>query len=292
MTGDAKRVKNAGYSIGDCRVRTRFSHRSSKDFRAESCVISACKFFIDHDLDWRLDAAVHHERSKQARILTVLVNSSAALRGMRLATSTGGCQLSHFSRRSGGRSSRGGGVVMTCRSVGRSLSIAWTRQPISSFWSQCLRLLFLCLYALMIGGCTSSAVTYVPPPTPAPVVYTPPPPPPAPPKPSDTIIADASWYGPGFDGHKTATGERFSSHKMTAAAKGLPLGSRVVVTNLNNGRSASVRINDCGPYWRKRKLDVSKSAANKLGLIHDGTAKVRIKIVHQADGAPICPSSI
>jgi len=111
----------------------------------------------------------------------------------------------------------------------------------------------------------------------------------APPEQKRTIVADASWYGPGFDGHKTANGERFSSSKMTAAAKGLPLGSRVRVTNLSNGRSATVRINDCGPYRKGRKLDLSRSAARKLGLIHDGIAKVRIKVIKQPDGAPTCP---
>ncbi len=135
-------------------------------------------------------------------------------------------------------------------------------------------------------------VAYVPP-APTPVVETPPAPPApaaAPAEQSKTIIARASWYGPGFEGHKTATGERFSSHKMTAAAKGLPLGSRVVVTNLSNGRSAVVRINDCGPYRKGRKLDLSEHAARKIGLV-DGTAKVKVKVVHKPEGAPVCPSS-
>jgi rare lipoprotein A len=133
-----------------------------------------------------------------------------------------------------------------------------------------------------------------PPPPAAPVAYTPPPPPP-PPAPAahpETLVASASWYGPGFNGHKTATGERFSSAKMTAAAKGLPLGSRVVVTNLDNGRSATVRINDCGPYHEKRKLDLSKKAASKIGIIHDGTAKVQVEVVQKPAGTPVCPPSI
>jgi len=107
-----------------------------------------------------------------------------------------------------------------------------------------------------------------------------------------TIVANASWYGPGFDGHRTATGERFSSSKMTAAARGLPLGSKVIVTNLSNGRSATVRINDCGPYRKNRKLDLSKSAARKLGLLHDGIAKVKVRVIRKPDGAPTCPPSI
>ncbi len=62
-----------------------------------------------------------------------------------------------------------------------------------------------------------------------------------------TITERASWYGPGLNGRKTASGEIFSSRKMTAAAKGIPLGSRAVVTNLKNGRSVEVKINDCVP---------------------------------------------
>lgn len=175
----------------------------------------------------------------------------------------------------------------------RSSSIASESDSSLSTWRQCLNSLPLWLCALLISGCaTTNTVAYVPPP-PAPVVFTLPPRPPAPPvEPSKNIVARASWYGPGFEGHKTATGERFSSRKMTAAAKGLPLGSRVVVTNLTNGRSATVRINDCGPYRKNRKLDLSKSAARKLGIIHDGTAKVRVTVVKKPDGAPVCPAAI
>jgi rare lipoprotein A len=91
-----------------------------------------------------------------------------------------------------------------------------------------------------------------------------------------------------MNGHKTATGERFSSHKMTAAAKGIPLGSKVVVTNLDNGRSVQVRINDCGHFKRGRELDLSKSAARKIGLTHDGTAPVKTTLVSAPSGAKNC----
>jgi rare lipoprotein A (peptidoglycan hydrolase) len=149
------------------------------------------------------------------------------------------------------------------------------------------RLLF-CTFAVLVSGCAVQHVAYVPPPPPPPaVVYTPPPAP----KPK-TIVTRASWYGPGFDGHRTATGETFRSEKMTAAAKDLPLGSRVLVTNLKNGRSATVRINDCGPYRRGRKLDLSKGAARKLGLIHDGTAKVKVVVIKKPADAPVCKPSI
>ncbi len=167
-------------------------------------------------------------------------------------------------------------------------------KPLSDREPQALRrllcLFLLCLSALLISGRATRAVAYAPPmPPPSLVVYAPPH---LPAEGNKTIVASASWYGPGFDGHKTATGERFSSRQMTAAAKGLPLGSRVVVTNLSNGRSATVRINDCGPYWKNRKLDLSKRAARKLGIIHDGTAIVKVKVVNMPAEAPVCPSSI
>jgi rare lipoprotein A len=76
----------------------------------------------------------------------------------------------------------------------------------------------------------------------------------------------ASWYGPGFDGRKTASGERFSKHALTAAHKTLPLHSRVLVTNLSNNESVVVRINDRGPYSRGRLIDLSQAAAQAIGL--------------------------
>lgn len=117
------------------------------------------------------------------------------------------------------------------------------------------------------------------PPTPAPSSAT---------KAERIILARASWYGPGLEGRKTANGERFSSSKMTAAARGLPLGARVVVTNLSNGRSTRVRINDCGPFRHGRQIDLSKRAARKIGIIHDGTAPVRIKVVEAPPVALVC----
>lgn len=103
-----------------------------------------------------------------------------------------------------------------------------------------------------------------------------------------SVVGHASWYDPGKNGHKTATGERFSSHTMTAAAKGIPLGSNVVVTNLKNGRSVQVRINDCGHFKHGRKIDLSKSAAGKIGMIHEGTAPVRTTVVSAPPGAKTC----
>jgi rare lipoprotein A len=85
----------------------------------------------------------------------------------------------------------------------------------------------------------------------------------------------ASWYGPGFCGHRTASGERFNCGAMTAAHKSLPFGARVRVTNLANGRSAVVRITDRGPYIRGRSIDLSPVAKAALGM--GGTCRVRIE---------------
>ena len=84
----------------------------------------------------------------------------------------------------------------------------------------------------------------------------------------------ASWYGPGFDGRKTASGERFNRHALTAAHKTLPLHSRVLVTNLANNESIVVEINDRGPFVRGRLIDLSQAAARAIGI--RGVGKVEI----------------
>lgn len=91
-----------------------------------------------------------------------------------------------------------------------------------------------------------------------------------------TQVGIASWYGPGFQGRTTASGERFSTHDLTAAHRSLPLGSQVTVTNLANGKSVRVRINDRGPYVRGRAIDLSRGAARRLGLERRGIGRVRI----------------
>ncbi len=91
-----------------------------------------------------------------------------------------------------------------------------------------------------------------------------------------TRIVKASWYGPGFSGRRTASGERFDPNQMTAASKTLPIGSVVHVTNLANGRSVTVRINDRGPYVRGRSLDLSRGAASRIGLMRKGVARVKV----------------
>jgi rare lipoprotein A len=90
-------------------------------------------------------------------------------------------------------------------------------------------------------------------------------------------VGVASWYGPGFHGRRTASGERFDQNDLTAAHRNLPLGTEVTVTNLENGRSITVEINDRGPYVKGRVIDLSKAAARSLGMAQDGLAKVRIE---------------
>ena len=87
-------------------------------------------------------------------------------------------------------------------------------------------------------------------------------------------VVKASWYGPGFHGKKTASGERFDMHSMTAAHKKLPMGSIVRVTNFKSKKSVIVRINDRGPYHKGRSLDLSYAAAIKLGI--SGVERVKI----------------
>jgi rare lipoprotein A (peptidoglycan hydrolase) len=86
----------------------------------------------------------------------------------------------------------------------------------------------------------------------------------------------ASWYGPGFNGQRTSSGEIFQVNRLTAASRTLPIGSQMRVTNLNNGRSVVVRINDHGPYVHGRGIDLSEGAARQIGLMRTGVARVRL----------------
>jgi rare lipoprotein A len=88
---------------------------------------------------------------------------------------------------------------------------------------------------------------------------------------------EASFYHDEFEGKKTATGETFSQQKLTAASRVLPLGSRVTVTNVENGKQVTVKINDRGPYVDGRVIDLSKKAARKLGIVKQGVAPVRVE---------------
>jgi rare lipoprotein A len=98
-------------------------------------------------------------------------------------------------------------------------------------------------------------------------------------KPIKVWVGNASWYGPNFDGKKTANGERFNAESLTAAHPNLPFGSWVRVVNTRNGKFEVVRINDRGPYQEGREIDVSYRVARKIGLINSGVSQVRLELM-------------
>lgn len=89
----------------------------------------------------------------------------------------------------------------------------------------------------------------------------------------------ASFYGKIFHGKKTASGEIYHKHKFTAAHRNIPFNTLIKVTNLENNRSVIVRINDRGPFVKRRIIDLSEAAAKKIDMIHKGIAKVRIDVI-------------
>jgi rare lipoprotein A len=89
----------------------------------------------------------------------------------------------------------------------------------------------------------------------------------------------ASYYGAELAGNRTASGERFNPHGLTAAHRTLPLGTKLRVTNVANGRSVIVRVNDRGPFVGKRLIDVSLGAAREIQMVRSGTAQVRLELV-------------
>lgn len=93
----------------------------------------------------------------------------------------------------------------------------------------------------------------------------------------------ASYYADKFHGRTTANGEKFNMYDMTAAHKTLPFGTRVIVTNLENGRKVVVRINDRGPYIKGRTIDLSFAAARKLGMIQKGVVNVKIQKINESN---------
>jgi rare lipoprotein A len=106
----------------------------------------------------------------------------------------------------------------------------------------------------------------------------------------------ASWYGPGFHAANTSNGERYDMYAMTAAHKTLPLPCYVQVTNLRNGRSVVVRVNDRGPFKDGRIIDLSYSAASKLDMLREGTTFVEVRALAPGQGAasasaPVAPSA-
>jgi rare lipoprotein A len=110
------------------------------------------------------------------------------------------------------------------------------------------------------------------PPTPLPVVSKPRPP-------AMPTVGIASWYGLVLQGHHTASGERFNPQDLTAAHRTLPFGTLVRVVDLNTGRSVVVRINDRGVLFPERVIDLSSAAAQDLGILREGIAKVRLEVL-------------
>ena len=126
---------------------------------------------------------------------------------------------------------------------------------------------------------TSDPVTAIADPEPVVIPIPPQPPKPVVPLVISTHSGEASWYGPGFYGNRTANGEVFRPGTMTAAHRTLPFGTRVRVTNLWNGRKAVVRINDRGPFAGDRVIDLAHGAASELGLTSSGIAQVRLEVL-------------
>lgn len=131
----------------------------------------------------------------------------------------------------------------------------------------------------LAGGCALPAGKVRLPPSPAPSERL-----------SQTGIA--SWYGPGFHGKPTANGEIYNQHDLTAAHQTLPLGSRVVVTNLENGSSTEVVINDRGPFAKGRIIDLSYAAAQAIQMIGPGTALVRVDVLDAPTRLTAIPAAL
>jgi len=136
--------------------------------------------------------------------------------------------------------------------------------------------------AAIVAGCAMMAGCAARTP---PVAFTPPPAPGAP-APIRSVVGVASWYGPGFHGKPTANGEIYDQADLTAASNIFPLGSLVVVTNLDNARAVEVRINDRGPFVKGRAIDLSWGAARALGMVGPGTARVRMDLVQTVAADP------
>jgi rare lipoprotein A len=102
----------------------------------------------------------------------------------------------------------------------------------------------------------------------------------------------ASWYGPGFHGNRTSSGETYDMYQMTAAHQTLPLGTRVLVTNLENSRTVEVVVNDRGPFAKERVIDLSYSAARVLEMVGPGIARVRVEILESPRGGPTADFSM
>jgi rare lipoprotein A len=141
------------------------------------------------------------------------------------------------------------------------------------------------LLSLFLGGCFPKQRAVVGrPPQPAPEVPAQPPPPAEPSREEaerrETRFVQygiASWYGPDFHGKPTSSGEIYDMYQLTCAHQTLPLGTAVIVTNLENGRSLELRVNDRGPFVKDRIIDLTYSAARLLGIYEKGTATVKVE---------------
>lgn len=94
----------------------------------------------------------------------------------------------------------------------------------------------------------------------------------------------ASWYGPGFHGRLTASGQRFNQNALTTAHRSLPFGTKLLVTNVNNGKSVEVIVNDRGPFIGNRVLDLSKGAFSRIASTGAGVVKIKYEVLSVGDG--------
>ncbi len=144
------------------------------------------------------------------------------------------------------------------------------------------------LIVSIVSGCATARVSTPPStPTPPPRAAVPAPSPPRLPAPGPEDFEQtgvASWYGRQHHGKRTASGEAYDMNALTAAHRTLPLGTRVRVTNLDNGRSVEVRINDRGPFAGRRVIDLSYAAAQRLGAVGTGRFRVGLNTIAGSPG--------
>jgi len=160
----------------------------------------------------------------------------------------------------------------------------WRRNQTREFEAQpahdyCVlrRIVMTIAMSVALAACATSQPAPHPPPPP-PIIAVPQP------TPTPQVVGMASWYGPGFHGRRNAEGGIYHQDDLTAASVAFPLGSRVMVTNLDNGRSVEVTITDRGPFKKGRKIDLSHKAAQMIGMLDQGTARVRIALISKPPG--------
>ena len=136
--------------------------------------------------------------------------------------------------------------------------------------------LLLFMILLSFWGCAPKRRAALPPPPPAII----------PPK-RKVQYGWASWYGRKFHGRRTASGQVYNMYDLTAAHRTLPLGTKVMVTHMRNGRSVAVTINDRGPFVKGRIIDLSYAAARILGMVEEGVAWVRVEVLSPGEVTPV-----